>query len=66
MVQMGAIRTLLEAGVFDAIPTGGQSISAAEITARTGVEKEIIGRDSRFLCSPRSSGQGRPCGVKLG
>ncbi|RAL01220.1 O-methyltransferase [Aspergillus ibericus CBS 121593] len=49
MVGMGAIRTLLEAGVFDAIPTGGQSISAAEITAKTGVDKEIIVRLMRAL-----------------
>ncbi|PYH89194.1 O-methyltransferase [Aspergillus ellipticus CBS 707.79] len=42
LVNIGAIRTLLEAGVFDAIPTGGGSISATEIASRTGVDKEII------------------------
>lgn len=46
MVRIGAIRTLLEAGVLDAIPTGGQSISASEIAATTGVDKELIGRPS--------------------
>lgn len=40
---MGALRTLLEAGVFHAIPTGGQSITAKEIAAKTGVDKEMIG-----------------------
>lgn len=44
MVRIGAIRTLLEAGVLDAIPAGGQSISASEIAAKTGVDKELIGR----------------------
>jgi hypothetical protein len=43
MTSLGAIRTLLEAGVFHAIPTGGESISATEIAAKTGVDKEIIG-----------------------
>jgi hypothetical protein len=43
MASMGALRTLLEAGVFHAIPTGGQSISAKEISAKTGVDKEMIG-----------------------
>lgn len=49
MVNIGAIRTLLEAGVFHAIPTGGESISAAEISARTGVDKNIIGTLSYSL-----------------
>lgn len=40
---MGAIRALLEAGVFHAIPAGGESISAKEISAKTGVDKEVIG-----------------------
>lgn len=43
MTNMGAIRTLLEAGIFHAIPTGGKSASAAEIAAKTGVDKNIIG-----------------------
>lgn len=43
MTNMGAIRTLLEAGAFHAIPTGGKSASAAEIAAKTGVDKNIIG-----------------------
>ncbi|GFN16562.1 hypothetical protein AtubIFM55763_008151 [Aspergillus tubingensis] len=49
MVRIGAIRTLLEAGVLDAIPTGGQSISASEIAATTGVDKELIVRHMRAL-----------------
>lgn len=40
---MGAIRALLEAGVFHATPTGGKSISAKEISVKTGVDKEVIG-----------------------
>ncbi|RAH48925.1 O-methyltransferase [Aspergillus brunneoviolaceus CBS 621.78] len=35
--NLGAIRTLLEAGVFDVIPVSGQSMSATDIAARTGV-----------------------------
>ncbi|KAG2021815.1 hypothetical protein GB937_004363 [Aspergillus fischeri] len=42
MASMGALRTLLEAGVFHAMPTGGQSISAKEISAKTGMDKEMI------------------------
>ncbi|GKZ28185.1 hypothetical protein AbraCBS73388_001079, partial [Aspergillus brasiliensis] len=38
----GAIRALLEAGVFEAIPTGGKGISAAEISEKTGMDKELI------------------------
>ncbi|KAB8070331.1 O-methyltransferase [Aspergillus leporis] len=49
MTSLGAIRTLLEAGVFHAIPTGGESISATEIAAKTGVDKEIIVRLMRAL-----------------
>ncbi|PWY95090.1 O-methyltransferase [Aspergillus sclerotioniger CBS 115572] len=48
-VHMGAIRTLLEAGVFHAIPTGGKSISAAEISEKTGVDKELIVRYMRAV-----------------
>ncbi|KAJ9256884.1 hypothetical protein DTO195F2_5709 [Paecilomyces variotii] len=42
MAQIGAVRTLLAAGVFHAIPAGGKSISAAEISAKTGLDKEIL------------------------
>ncbi|KAF7585962.1 hypothetical protein BBP40_009771 [Aspergillus hancockii] len=49
MTSLGAIRTLLEAGVFHAIPTGGERISAAELSAKTGVGKEIIVRLMRAL-----------------
>lgn len=58
MVRIGAIRTLLEAGVLDAIPTGGQSISASEIAAKTGVDKELIGRLSPLPWGPRSALRG--------
>ncbi|PYI15764.1 O-methyltransferase [Aspergillus violaceofuscus CBS 115571] len=49
MTNLGAIRTLLAAGVFDAIPVGGQSMSATNIAARTGVSKEIIVRMMRAV-----------------
>lgn len=55
MANIGAIRTLLEAGVFHAIPTGGKSISATEISVKTGVEKGVIGRVQK----------GPPCENKL-
>ena len=40
---MGAIRSLLEGGVLQAMPTGGKSISADELAAKTGVDKALIG-----------------------
>ncbi|KAJ9365685.1 hypothetical protein DTO280E4_654 [Paecilomyces variotii] len=49
MAQIGAVRTLLAAGVFHAIPAGGKSISAAEISAKTGLDKEILIRLMRAL-----------------
>ncbi|KAM0120027.1 hypothetical protein ACP6JC_003259 [Aspergillus fumigatus] len=49
MASMGALRTLLEAGVFHAMPTGGQSISAKDISAKTGMDKELIVRLMRAL-----------------
>lgn len=48
MAQMGAIRTLLEAGVFHAIPTGGQSVTSEEISAKTGLDKEILSRYTTY------------------
>ncbi|PYI12422.1 O-methyltransferase [Aspergillus sclerotiicarbonarius CBS 121057] len=47
--SIGAIRALLEAGVFHTIPTGGKSISAAEISVKTGVDKELIVRYMRAV-----------------
>ncbi|KAL1856607.1 hypothetical protein Plec18170_003576 [Paecilomyces lecythidis] len=49
MAQIGALRTLLAAGVFHAIPTGGKSISAAEISEKTGLDKQILVRLMRSL-----------------
>ncbi|GCB28319.1 hypothetical protein AAWM_11204 [Aspergillus awamori] len=49
VANMGAIRALLEAGVFHAIPTGGKSISAREISVKTGVDKEVIVRLMRAV-----------------
>jgi hypothetical protein len=58
MAIVGSIRALLEAGVFQAILTGGESISATEISAKTGVDKEIIGaRDSCLM----GAGRGVTC-----
>ncbi|RAL13126.1 O-methyltransferase [Aspergillus homomorphus CBS 101889] len=49
MANLGAIRTLLEAGVFDAIPLGAKSMSATDIAAKTGVSKEVIVRMMRAV-----------------
>ncbi|KAE8377968.1 S-adenosyl-L-methionine-dependent methyltransferase [Aspergillus bertholletiae] len=45
---LGALRTLLEGGVFHAIPTGGKAISARDISAETGVDKDVIVRLMRL------------------
>jgi hypothetical protein len=45
MARLGSIRTLLEAGVFHTIPTGGESISADELSEKTGMDKKLIGID---------------------
>ncbi len=43
----------MELGVFDAIPTGGKAMTADELAATTGSEKELIG-ESRY-CYPTAS-----------
>lgn len=43
MAYHGSIRTLLEAGVFHAIPTGGQRMKAKEISVKLGMDKDLIG-----------------------
>lgn len=43
MAYHGSIRTLLEAGVFHAIPAGGQPVTAKEISAKLGMDKDLIG-----------------------
>lgn len=43
MSKLAATRALMELGVFDAIPTGGNAMTADELAARTGGEKELIG-----------------------
>ncbi|KAJ5162667.1 O-methyltransferase [Penicillium coprophilum] len=52
IVQMAALRTLLEAGVFHTIPKGGASMSADEISAQTGLDKNILIRLMRAV-TPR-------------
>ncbi|KAJ5972716.1 O-methyltransferase [Penicillium vulpinum] len=52
IVQMAAIRTLMEAGVFHTIPKGGASITAEEISARTSLDKDILIRLMRGV-TPR-------------
>ncbi|KAE8395963.1 S-adenosyl-L-methionine-dependent methyltransferase [Aspergillus alliaceus] len=47
--NIGAIRALLEAGVFHAIPTGGKSVSAKEISETTMVDKDVIVRLMRAV-----------------
>lgn len=49
MANMGAMRALLEAGVFRVIPNGGQSMTAQEISDKTGVQKQLIGKGSVLL-----------------
>ncbi|KAF7181291.1 hypothetical protein CNMCM7691_000509 [Aspergillus felis] len=49
VVQIAALRTLMEAGVFEAIPSEGASISADEISARTGLDKNILVRLMRAV-----------------
>jgi len=43
MANLAATRALMELGVFEAIPTAGKSITADELAAKTGGEKELIG-----------------------
>lgn len=43
MSNLAATRALMELGVFDAIPTGGKVMTADELAAKTGGEKELIG-----------------------
>lgn len=43
MSNLAAIRALMELGIFEAIPTGGKTITADELAAKTGGEKELIG-----------------------
>lgn len=45
IVQMAAIRTLMEAGVFHTIPKGGASMTADEISAHTRLDKNILSMD---------------------
>jgi hypothetical protein len=40
---MASLRTLLEMGVFEAIPQDGKSITAAELAGNLGVDKELLG-----------------------
>ncbi len=53
MSNLAATRALMELGVFDAIPTGGKAMTADELAATTGSEKELIG-ESRY-CYPTAS-----------
>jgi len=47
MSNLAATRALLELGVFEAIPTGGKSMTADELAVKTGGEKELIGESSQ-------------------
>ena len=42
MANLAATRGLMELGVFEAIPTGADSITADDLSAKTGGEKELI------------------------
>lgn len=43
MSNLAATRALMELGVFEAIPTGGKSMTADQLATKTGGEKELIG-----------------------
>ncbi|RAH47817.1 putative O-methyltransferase [Aspergillus brunneoviolaceus CBS 621.78] len=49
IVKVGALRTLLAAGVFYAIPKGGAPMTASEIASRTGMDKSILIRLMRAV-----------------
>ncbi|KAJ5144521.1 O-methyltransferase [Penicillium atrosanguineum] len=49
IVKMASLRALLEAGVFDAIPKGGDTMTASEISSRTGLDKGILIRLMRAV-----------------
>ncbi|QSZ29967.1 hypothetical protein DSL72_004485 [Monilinia vaccinii-corymbosi] len=48
-VHSGALRMVLEMGVFDALPTDGSSSSATALAEKLGVEKELLVRFMRVL-----------------
>lgn len=48
-VHSGTLRTVLEMGVFDALPMDGSSSSATILAENLGVEKELLGK---YLHSP--------------
>jgi hypothetical protein len=39
-----ALRTVLEMGVFEALPLDGSSISAANLSQKLGVENKLLGQ----------------------
>ena len=49
MSNLAATRALMELGVFDAIPTGGKAMTADELAAKTGGEKELIGESQLWI-----------------
>lgn len=48
-MHSGTLRTVLEMGVFDALPMDGSSSSATILAENLGVEKELLGK---YLHSP--------------
>ncbi|KAI2791651.1 hypothetical protein POX_c04517 [Penicillium oxalicum] len=49
IVKVASLRTLFEAGVFHAMPKGGASMTASEISAQTGLDKGILIRLMRAV-----------------
>ncbi|KAF3403883.1 O-methyltransferase afvC [Penicillium rolfsii] len=49
IVKVASLRTLLEAGVFHAMPKGGASMTASEISSKTGIDKSILIRLMRAV-----------------
>ncbi|KAJ5155940.1 hypothetical protein N7492_008743 [Penicillium capsulatum] len=49
MAHMGAMRALIEVGVFRTIPKGGKSMKAQEIADKTGIQKKLLVRLMRAV-----------------
>jgi hypothetical protein len=53
----GALRAVMEMGVFDAIPVDGSSTTATELAQKLNVDKNLLGKLSQIvlaveICDP--------------
>lgn len=46
MAYTGAVRALVEMGIFEALPLDGTSLSADMLSEKLNVEKDLLGRIS--------------------